>query len=121
MGELYPDCHQDLIEAENFQQLKEASILSMTVSELLDHCVDPQQAEEMEDAPTLDDLIFKEEVKINSLVFDEQTNFAAFYSYVKLREQEIRNIVWMAEMISIKLAKDNHLWQKYIVPFADSE
>lgn len=120
MGELYPDCHQDLIEAENFQQLKDASLLSMTVNELLNHCADPQ-ADDNEDAPTLDDLIFEEEVKLNSLVFDEQTNFAAFYSYVKLREQEIRNIVWMAEMISRKIPKESNLWQKYIVPFADSE
>lgn len=120
-GELYPDCHQSLIECDSFNQLKDAALLSMTVSELLKSCQDPQQAEEIEEAATLDDLIYEEEVKLNSLVFDEQCNFAAFYSYVKLKEQEIRNVVWMAEMIARKIPKENLLWTKYIVPFADTE
>jgi V-type H+-transporting ATPase subunit d len=93
----------------------------MTASTLLEQASDPQQADDIEDSKTLDDLIFEQEVKLNSFVFDEQTNFAAFYSFVKLREQEIRNIVWMAEMISRKIPKESALWQKYIVPFADSD
>lgn len=58
---------------------------------------------------------------LNSLVFDEQCNLAAFYSYVKLKEQEIRNIVWMAEMIARNIPKENPLWNKLIVPFRDRE
>jgi V-type H+-transporting ATPase subunit d len=93
----------------------------MTVSTILESCADPQQADDLEDGKSLDDLIFEEEVRLNSLVFDEQSNLAAFYSFVKLREQEIRNIVWMAEMISRKVPKESSLWSKYIVPFADSD
>lgn len=93
----------------------------MTVSEILKQCQDPQQGEDVEEGASLDDLIFEEEVKMNSLVFDEQCNLAAFYSYVKLKEQEIRNVVWMAEMIARKIPKDNLLWSKYIVPFEDTE
>ena len=120
-GQLYPDTHNMLIECESFAQLKDAAILSEEVSQILNKAQDPQNDQDIDDSITLDDLIYRADVHLNSLNFDEQCNFAAFYSYVKLKEQEIRNIEWMAEMIARKIPKEDPLWQKYIVPFADSE
>jgi len=49
---------------------------------------------------SLDDAFFEYEVHLNRLSFQQQFNYAIFYSYLKLKEQEIRNIVWIAECIA---------------------
>jgi V-type H+-transporting ATPase subunit d len=40
------------------------------------------------------------QVHLNKLSFEQQFHYGIFYSYLKLKEQEIRNIVWIAECIS---------------------
>lgn len=68
---------------------------------------------------TLEDFMYEEEVKVLSDSFDEQCNLGIFYAYVKLKEQEIRNVVWYVEMISRKLEKNDPAWKKIIIPFND--
>ncbi len=62
-------------------------------------------------------MMYREEVKAMSLTFDEQANISVFYSYVKLKEQEIRNLIWYAEMISRKIDKNSPNWRKIVIPF----
>lgn len=49
---------------------------------------------------SLEDKFFEYEVFLNKLSFQEQFQYGIFYSFLKLKEQEIRNIVWIAECIS---------------------
>jgi len=48
---------------------------------------------------SLEDAFFEFEVNLNRLSFEKQFGYGVFYAYFKLREQEIRNIVWIAECI----------------------
>lgn len=49
---------------------------------------------------SVEDVMFELEVELHKDSFMQQFHYGMFYSYLKLKEQEIRNIVWIAECIS---------------------
>ena len=51
-------------------------------------------------------LFYVREVEQNELAFDQQNQYGIFYSYVKLKEQEIRNILWIIDCIVQRQKKE---------------
>lgn len=48
---------------------------------------------------SIEDLIYAENVRMYEMAFEQQYHFGILYSWLKLKEQEIRNIRWIANMI----------------------
>jgi V-type H+-transporting ATPase subunit d len=64
----------------------------------------------------IEDLLYEREVYLNRFGFDGQSHFACFWSFVKLKEQEKRNIFWITECINQKL-KDSDMINRWIAIF----
>jgi V-type H+-transporting ATPase subunit d len=92
LGLLFPEGLERLKKCDDADQVKTAVDSYPTYRELFN---DTQFNEEK----TLEDSFFEHEVKLHKDAFFRQGGFAAFYSFFKLKEQEIRNIVWIAECI----------------------
>ena len=100
-GFLYPETTTQLIKCNSLEQLKQILQPFPDYYELVKEIPDPKKLDEFglqSGLKTLDDLMFKESVKRYSIAFEQQFHFACFYAYIKIKEQEIKNIMLLADM-----------------------
>ena len=45
-------------------------------------------------------VLYEEEVRRLTDTFEQQFHYGVFYSYMRLREQEIRNLMWISECVA---------------------
>jgi len=92
-GKLYPEGQAMLARADSQAQVRTVADVHMQYRRIFANAANDARK-------TLEDSFFEHEVYLNKDSFNSQFGFAVFYSYVKLKEQEIRNIIWIAECVS---------------------
>lgn len=96
IGRLFPEGNNQLAKADDIDQVRQVCEVIPAYRGFLD----PTQSGTHGTVSRLENHFFAIEVNMNKLAFLRQFQFGVFYSYVKLKEQEIRNLTWIAECIA---------------------
>ena len=109
-GNLFPDGTNLLAKATDSNNVRAALDFNQSWRNLYNSAGDGRDG-----SKTLEDLFYEEEVRLCKLAFEQQFHYGIFYAYFKLKEQEIRNIEWIAECIA--QGKKDQIPKKFIPIF----
>jgi len=101
VGYLYPERYEMLNQANDFKQLQ-AAVECTQYHEMLSNVKQAGAENEVESrGKTLDEVMLEESIRKFSMAFEEQFHYGCFYAYLKIKEQEIKNITWLADLITM--------------------
>ena len=107
-GNLYPDGTNRIRRAWNEQTVRAALEPFEKFAALYDQCkqfYDKDASGGIDHSKgrfkSIEDLLFVELEKLYELAFENQFHYGVFYAWVKLCEQEIRNIEWICNMVQM--------------------
>ena len=58
--------------------------------------------------------MLKESSRRFSEAFEDGFHFGCFYAFLKLKEQEIKNVTWLAELVTMQVSRNLPGWNKYV-------
>lgn len=87
--------HEELSETEDDRQIQEL-LKKKNITEFAEMF---EKMEESSGRVSLENQMSKREVFLNKLSFTNQFHFGIFYSIIKLKEQEIQNLMWIGECL----------------------
>jgi V-type H+-transporting ATPase subunit d len=102
IGRLFPEGNNVLARADDLEQVRVVCSNIMEYQPFFDTrgTSAANGDEERGWVSQLEDRFFAMEVHLNKQSFLQQFQYGVFYSYIKLKEQEIRSLTWIAECIA---------------------
>ncbi|KAI8872202.1 ATP synthase subunit [Ramicandelaber brevisporus] len=98
-GKLYPAGANRLARADDIDQVKQVCDTIIEYRPFFDTAFGGG-IDSGDEGRLLDARFYEYEVALNRRAYEQQFHCAIFYAFVKLREQELRNVVWIAECIA---------------------